>query len=91
MSDDGAAAPRDTAPLPWDGHPERSDLILMGGITLSGLYLLALMPLTPSLVYDHPVILELLKGSMSAMITMGAKARIGEASLLVACSPRSPG
>jgi membrane protein DedA with SNARE-associated domain len=63
----------------------------MGGIVFSGLYLLALLPLTPSLVYDHPVILELAKGSMSAMITMGAKARIGEASLLVAVLAAIPG
>jgi membrane protein DedA with SNARE-associated domain len=89
MSDEAAAAPRN--PLPWDGHPERADMILMGGIVLSGLYLLALMPLTPSMVYDHPVILELLKGSMTAMITMGAKARIGEASLLVAVLAAIPG
>jgi membrane-associated protein len=79
------------APVPWDGHPERADLVLMGGIVFSGLYLLALMPLTPSLVYDHPVILELLKGSMSAMITMGAKARIGEASIVVAVLAAIPG
>ena len=91
MSDDGAAAPRNTAPLPWDGHPERADLILMGGITLSGLYLLALIPLTPALVADHPVWLELLKGSMSGMITMGAKSRIGEASLVVAVLAAIPG
>ncbi len=77
--------------MPWDGHPERADLILMGGIVFSGLYLLALAPLTPSMVYDHPVILELLKGSMTAMITMGAKARIGEASLLVAVLAAIPG
>ena len=91
MSDEGAAAPRNAAPLPWDGQAERADLILMGGIVFSGLYLLALMPLTPSMVYDHPVILELLKGSMTAMITMGAKARIGEASLLVAVLAAIPG
>ncbi len=83
--------PRNAAPLPWDGKAERADLILMGGIVFSGLYLLALMPLTPSMVYDHPVILELLKGSMTAMITMGAKARIGEASLLVAVLAAIPG
>ena len=63
----------------------------MGGITLSGLYLLALMPLTPSLVGTHPVLLELLKGSMSAMITMGAMARIGDASLFVAVLAAIPG
>ncbi|HEX6026363.1 MAG TPA: VTT domain-containing protein [Solirubrobacter sp.] len=91
MSDEAAALPRDATPLPWEGRPERADLILMGGIMFSGLYLLALMPLTPSLVYEHPVILELLKGSMTAMITMGAKARIGEASLLVAVLAAIPG
>lgn len=88
MSDDGAAA---AAPLPWEGKPQRADLILMTGITLSGLYLLILLPATPSLVYDHPVILELLKGSLTAMITMGAKARIGEASLVVATLAAIPG
>ena len=91
MSDEGAAAPRNATPLPWDGKPERADLILMGGITFSVVYLLALLPLTPSMVYDHPVILELLKGSWTAMITMGAKARIGEASLFVAVVAAIPG
>jgi membrane protein DedA with SNARE-associated domain len=91
VSDEGAAVPRNATPLPWDGKPERADLILMGGIVFSGLYLLALMPLTPSMVYDHPVWLELLKGSWSAMITMGAKARIGEASIVVAVLAAIPG
>ena len=91
MSNDGAAAPRNEAPLPWDGHPQRADKILVGGITFAGLYLLALMPLTPSLVGEHPVVLELLKGSMSAMITMGAMARIGDASLVVAVLAAIPG
>ena len=91
MSDEGAAAPRNATPLPWDGKPERADLILMGGIGFSVIYLLALLPLTPSMVYDHPVILELLKGSWTAMITMGAKARIGEASIVVAVLAAIPG
>jgi membrane-associated protein len=82
---------RDAPPLPWDGHPERADKILLAGITLSGLYALALLPLTPALVGSHPVILELLKGSMSAMITMGAMARIGDASLAVAVLAAIPG
>jgi membrane protein DedA with SNARE-associated domain len=49
------------------------------------------MPQTPSLVGNHPVWLELLKGSMSGMITMGAKARIGDASLVVAVLAAVPG
>ena len=84
-------APRPAPALPWDGKPERTDLFLMGAITLSGLYLLALMPLTPTLVGSHPVVLELLKGSMTAMITMGAMARIGDASLAVAVLAAIPG
>jgi membrane protein DedA with SNARE-associated domain len=63
----------------------------MGAITLSGLYLLVLIPLTPSLVGSHPVLLELLKGSMSAMITMGAMSRIGDASIVVAVLAAIPG
>ncbi|WP_084286158.1 DedA family protein [Solirubrobacter soli] len=93
MSEDGAAVPRNTAPqLPWgDGQAERADRFLMAAIVLSSLYLLAWIPLTPVLVADHPVLLELFKGSMSGMVTMGAKARIGEASIVVAVLAAIPG
>ena len=50
-----------------------------GAIMASGLYLLVLMPLTPSLL-AHPYILVLLKGSASGMVTLGGMVRIGEAS-----------
>jgi membrane-associated protein len=93
MSEDGAAVPRNTAPqLPWgDGHAERTDRFLIAAIALSSLYLLAWIPLTPVLVADHPVLLELFKGSMSGMVTMGAKARIGESSIVVAVLAAIPG
>jgi membrane protein DedA with SNARE-associated domain len=93
MSEDGAAVPRNTAPqLPWgDGHAERADRFLIAAIALSTLYLLAWIPLTPVLVADHPVLLELFKGSMSGMVTMGAKARIGESSIVVAVLAAIPG
>jgi membrane protein DedA with SNARE-associated domain len=92
MSEDGAAAPRNPAPLPWgDRKPERADKFLIGAFVFSGLYLLAMIPLTPVLVADHPVYLELFKGSLSGMITMGAKARIGEASIVVAVLAAIPG
>ena len=93
MSEDGAAVPRNTAPqLPWgDGQAERPDRFLIAAIALSSLYLLAWIPLTPVLVADHPVLLELFKGSMSGMVTMGAKARIGEASIVVAVLAAIPG
>jgi membrane-associated protein len=70
--------------LPWEGRPERADLIIIAGITASGLYALALLPLVPSLVGSHPALLELIKGSTTAIVTMGALARTGHADLVVA-------
>ena len=90
MSDEGTAAPRNTA-VPWDGKPERLDVILLAAISLSGIYALASLPLTPSLVGTHPVLLELLRGSLTGMVTMGALARVGDASLVVAVLAAIPG
>jgi len=70
--------------LPWDGRPERADLIILAGITASGLYALILLPLVPSLVGSHPLLLELIRGSTTSIVTMGALARTGHADLVVA-------
>jgi membrane protein DedA with SNARE-associated domain len=91
VSDEGAATPRNAAGVPWDGRPERTDLILLGLIMVSGIYNLALLPATPSLVGTHPVLLELIRGSWTAMVTMGALARTGHASLGVAVLAAIPG
>jgi membrane-associated protein len=88
--DDGAATPPRSA-VPWEGRAERTDVILLAGISLSGLYALALLPLVPSLVGSHAVLLELLRGSMTAMVTMGALARTGHESLAVAVLAAIPG
>ena len=77
--------------LPWEGRPERADVVLMALIAFSGAYGLLLLPAVPSLVGTHPVLLELFRGSMTSMVTMGALARIGEASLLVAVLAAIPG
>jgi membrane-associated protein len=68
----------------WDGRGERADHVLMAGLVLSGLYAIALLPAVPALVGSHPLLLELLRGSMSSMIAMGGLARTGHASLVVA-------
>ncbi|MGZ4312255.1 MAG: DedA family protein, partial [Solirubrobacteraceae bacterium] len=47
-------------------------------------------PLVPSLVGSHPALLELLKGSTVAIVTMGALARTGDASLFVALAAGIP-
>jgi membrane-associated protein len=77
--------------MPWDGRPERADVICMAGIIFSGAYGLLLLPLVPSLVGTHPLLLELFRGSMTSMVTMGALARIGEASIVVAVLAGIPG
>jgi membrane protein DedA with SNARE-associated domain len=71
--------------LPWgEGKPRRVDILCWAGITLSGIYALALLPLVPSLLGTNPVLLELLRGSTTAMVTAGAFARVGETSLVLA-------
>ena len=69
---------------PWEGRPVRADLIIIAGITVSGLYALILLPLVPSLVGSHPLLLELIRGSTTSIVTMGALARTGHADLVVA-------
>jgi membrane-associated protein len=91
MSEDPAARPRDAAGVPWEGRPERTDIVLLGLIMASGVYNLALLPATPSLIGTHPALLELVRGSSTAMVTMGALARTGHASLLVAVLAAVPG
>jgi membrane protein DedA with SNARE-associated domain len=76
---------------PWDGRAERADRIVVAGIAFSVLYGLLLLPLVPSLIGSHPALLELLRGSMSSMLAMGAMARTGHASLVVGVIAGVPG
>jgi membrane protein DedA with SNARE-associated domain len=63
---------------------ERADKVIIAGFAAAGLYSLALLPLVPALVASHPALLELLRGSMASVINMGARARLGETSLVLA-------
>lgn len=78
------AVPDPAQRLPWIGAAQREDKILIGGIMLSGLYYLALLPLVPLLIASHPMLLAAIRGSMTAIVTLGALVRTGEGSLLVA-------
>ena len=71
-------------PLPWQGRAERADWIIFAAIVVSGLLPLLLLPLVPALVSSHPALLELLRGSTASIINMGARARIGETSVVLA-------
>jgi membrane protein DedA with SNARE-associated domain len=72
------------AHLPWSGEAQRADRVLLGGIMFSGLYYLALLPLVPALIAHHPLLLAMVRGSMTAIVTLGALARTGHGSIVVA-------
>jgi membrane-associated protein len=72
------------APLPWKGKAEREDRIIIALIGFSALLSFALLPLVPALVASHPELLELIRGSTASIINMGARARIGETSIVAA-------
>jgi membrane-associated protein len=69
---------------PWQGRPQREDKTILALMALAGLLPLALAPLIPALVASHPALLELIRGSTASIINMGARARIGEASIVEA-------
>jgi membrane protein DedA with SNARE-associated domain len=83
--------PWDDPRLPWSGKPRRVDILLWAGITLSGIYYLALLPFRASLVGTHPVLLELLNGSTEAIVSGAAFARVGHGSLAVVLLVAIPG
>jgi membrane-associated protein len=70
--------------MPWRGHAERTDKVIISLMVLAGALQLALWPLVPALVSSHPALLELIRGSTASIINMGARARIGETSILEA-------
>jgi membrane-associated protein len=80
-----------TPGVPWEGRGTRADRVLAAGLAVSVLYGLLLLPAAPALVGTHPALLELLRGSVPSMITMGGLARTGHASLAVAVLAGIPG
>jgi membrane protein DedA with SNARE-associated domain len=69
---------------PWVGRAERPDKIIIAAFVLSGIMQFALLPLVPALVASHPALLEFIRGSTASIINMGARARVGETSLVLA-------
>src|SRR6201990_1610176 len=56
----------------------------MVGFALSVIVPVAALPLVPLLVSSHPALLELIRGSTASIINMGARARIGQTSIVEA-------
>jgi membrane-associated protein len=74
--DPAAAVPAPTVPerrwRPWTGRARVRDIACLAGLVLSSLYGLAMIPLTPSLISTHPVLLEVLSGSTPSIVAAGA-------------------
>lgn len=76
-------SPWDDPRLPWEGKPERADILCWAGIVLSGFFYLALIPFRVDLVSHHPVLGSFLNGGTESIVTAAAYARIGRGSLAV--------
>ncbi|HEY2650578.1 MAG TPA: VTT domain-containing protein [Solirubrobacteraceae bacterium] len=69
---------------PGGSTRRRAEILCVTAIAVKTAFAVALLPLAPSLIGTHPVFLEALRGSTSAMAAGGAFARVGEASLVLA-------
>jgi membrane protein DedA with SNARE-associated domain len=67
--------------VPWQGPATRVDLALMGAILGVVGFGLAIRPVKPFLIAEHPVLLGFLSGDLVAIGAGAAFARIGEAPL----------
>lgn len=78
----GYQPPQSMADLkPWEGKARRGDKLLLGSIFGIMAIMMALLPLRPLLIANHPILLEFVTGSLSAIGAGAAFARIGEAPL----------
>ncbi|MFP5020269.1 DedA family protein [Pseudonocardia phyllosphaerae] len=64
--------------VPWDGPPQRADKILLALVIGVPLLMLGTIPLRPMLIANHPVLLEFVTGSLSAVGAGAAFARVGQ-------------
>jgi membrane-associated protein len=69
---DGGRVPWHSRWHPWHGRARVRDVLCAVAIAVSAVYAVAAIPLTPVLISTHPVLLELLTGSNSAVVAAGA-------------------
>ncbi len=87
----GQAGPAEDPRLPWQGKPRAADILCWLGIVASGLFYWLLLPLRVSLIGTHPVVAELLNGSIESIISAAAFARTGHGTLAVVVLAAVPG
>jgi membrane protein DedA with SNARE-associated domain len=77
---------------PWHGQPRARDVVCCLMIGVSAVYAVAMIPLTPELIASHPLLLELLSGSNSAIVAAGSFAAVhGQARLIMVVGAALPG
>ena len=77
--------------LPWYGKPRTVDILCWAAIVASGVYYWATLPLRVSLIGTHPVVAELMNGSIESIISAAAFARVGNGTLAVVLLAAIPG
>jgi membrane-associated protein len=78
-------APRRVTNRPWGhGPPQLADKLLAAAIVFRYALKYALRPAVPYLLTHHLLLLAALRGTAAPLITLGALARTGEGSLVVA-------
>ena len=77
--------------LPWYGKPQAVDILCWAAIVASGVYYWATLPLRVSLIGTHPVVAELMNGSIESIISAAAFARVGNGTLAVVLLAAIPG
>jgi membrane protein DedA with SNARE-associated domain len=87
----GAPSPWNDPRLPWSGRPRKQDILCWAGIVLSGIFYWALLPVRVKLVGTHPVVSELLNGSIEAIVSAAAFAKTGHGTLAVVLLAAIPG
>lgn len=76
---------------PWPGRPRARDLICFFAMAFSGLYAIAMIPLTPALIATHPLLLDMLSGSNTSILAAGSfsavERKLGLALVIAAALP----
>jgi membrane protein DedA with SNARE-associated domain len=87
----GPSGQSDAAWRPWLGKPRARDLICFFAIAVSGLYAIAMIPLTPALIATHPLLLDMLSGSNTSILAAGSfsavERKLGLALVIAAALP----
>lgn len=89
--EDAERSPWDDPRLPWEGKPERADVLCWAGIVVSGFFYLALLPFRADLVGTHPLLGTFLNGATESIVAASAFARVGHGSLALVILMAIPG